>query len=148
MTKQSRSLRTMRSLMGLMIWNIGLRIASKSRSRQSKQRTGFTLPVPAYWTLTSICRPFTLNQQGMLYAPRTNHLGSPFEQGFMVRTKIDSRAKTETYRFNPKWFINSAGLGRNILPRLSRICPHPLFPNNSSARASILIIGAGTLSRT
>ena len=54
----------------------------------------------------------TLNQQqGMLYAPRTTITSvHPSEQGFMVRTKIDSRAKTETYRFISKWFINSAGL--------------------------------------
>ena len=58
-TKQSRSLRKMPSLTGLMIWNIGLRIASKSRSRQSEQCTGFTRPVPAYWTLTSTCKHFS-----------------------------------------------------------------------------------------
>ena len=54
----------------------------------------------------------TLNEQrGMLYAPRTTVISvHPTEQGFLVRTSIDNRTKIEAYRFNAKWFINSAGL--------------------------------------
>ena len=54
----------------------------------------------------------TLNEQrGMLYAPRTTVISvHPSEQGFLVRTSIDNRTKIEAYRFNAKWFINSAGL--------------------------------------
>ena len=54
----------------------------------------------------------TLNEQrGMFYAPRTKITAvQPSGQGFCVKASINSRIKTEAYRFNAKWFINSAGL--------------------------------------
>lgn len=54
----------------------------------------------------------TLNEQrGMLYAPRTKITSvHPSGQDFFVKARIDSQIKTETYGFNAKWFINSAGL--------------------------------------
>ena len=54
----------------------------------------------------------TLNEQrGMLYAPRTKITSvHPLGKYFLVQASIYSPIKTEAYRFNAKWFINSAGL--------------------------------------
>ena len=109
--------------------NIGLRIASKSRSQQSVMHGLYSLSTGILDSHQYMQTLLTLNQQqGMLYAPHTITSFHPSEQGFIVRTEIDNRSKTETYRFNSKWFINSAGLWAQHLPRLLRICPTCLFP--------------------